>query len=136
MGPRAHTGRPQSTDPFDERAPGILEAALGRTRIGREETMSDRNQQIEIIITDGILNISIGVDLLVHAVTNGSDFWDEVSLKVTDNDLFVAAIAHELELEQEDGTTLVHLMFDKAAENAVENGCEGIEETEEEEEGE
>lgn len=98
--------------------------------------MSDRNQQIEIIITDGILNISIGVDLLVHAVTNGSDFWDEVSLKVTDNDLFVAAIAHELELEQEDGTTLVHLMFDKAAENAAENGCEGIEETEEEEEGE
>lgn len=90
----------------------------------------DRNQQLEVKNEDGVLNISIGVDLLVHAITQGSDFWPEDELTVTDADVFASEIARELESEQEDGTTIVHLMLDKAAENALNNGCEGVDEIE------
>ena len=48
---------------------------------------------------------------------------DGAECKVTDE----AAILQELRHEEEDGTTLVHIMLDKAAERAVENGAEGIE---------
>ncbi|TVV75565.1 hypothetical protein [Sphingomonas solaris] len=92
--------------------------------------MSDfQDQQLSVEIVDGRLLISIGTGLLVHAVTNGSDFWDEVELVVTDPEAFAAAIAAELEHEEEDGTTPVHRMLDKAAERAVENGCDGVDET-------
>lgn len=91
--------------------------------------MTDRNQQLKVEIVDGVLNISIGVDLLIYAITHGSDFWpDDDELVVTDPDVFAAEIARELENEEEDGTTLVHRMFDKAAETAVDNGCEGVDE--------
>ncbi len=95
--------------------------------------MTDRNQQLKVEIIEGVLKISIGVDLLVHAVTHGADFWPENELVVSDNDEFAAAIAQELENDcfQEDGTTVLHVAFDKAAELAVENGCEGIADAEE-----
>jgi len=83
-----------------------------------------RDQQLEVGVVDGRLVISIGVDLLVHAVTH-SDDWPEDG-QVVDPDKFAAAIARQLEDEQEDGTTPLHLAFDAAAVKAIEDGDESV----------
>lgn len=46
--------------------------------------------------------------------------------RVSDVNAFADAVVYELEREQEDGTTPVHLLFDAAMQNAVEDGCEGV----------
>ncbi|HAM58565.1 MAG TPA: hypothetical protein DCQ64_25400 [Candidatus Rokubacteria bacterium] len=48
--------------------------------------------------------------------------------RVADVNAFAEAIVEELDREEEDGATPVHRLFDGAMEEAVENGCEGIEE--------
>lgn len=83
-----------------------------------------RNQQLTVEVVDGRLVISIGVDLLVHAVTHG-DGWEE-DWEVIDADKFASAIAGQLEREEEDGTTLVHRAFDDAAMAAIEDGDDGV----------
>ena len=51
----------------------------------------------------------------------------DLRLKITDVALFAAAVVQELEREEEDGTTPVHRLFDKAFEEAAEQGSEGVE---------
>ncbi|PAQ03691.1 hypothetical protein LRP31_25660 [Mesorhizobium mediterraneum] len=46
--------------------------------------------------------------------------------KVTDPAAFAKAVYHQLNDEEEDGTTIVHRMFDDAIKEAVEQGAEGI----------
>lgn len=95
--------------------------------------MSDNRQQgLSIEIADGRLCISIGVSALCHAATSGP-YFDSIcaesdqEITITDEDVFAKEIVRELHQEEENGTTLVHLMLDKAAERAVESGAEGIE---------
>lgn len=45
---------------------------------------------------------------------------------VTDRAVWAREVVRELNSESEDGTTLVHLMFDKAFLQAAEQGAEGI----------
>lgn len=52
---------------------------------------------------------------------------EEHSLKVTAPALLAHELVHELNREEEDGTTLVHLMMDKAVIRATEDGAFGIE---------
>lgn len=47
---------------------------------------------------------------------------------VTDAAEFAKEFVHELNNEQEDGTTPLHVVFDKAMSSAIDNGCDGIEE--------
>lgn len=92
-----------------------------------------RNTSLDVNIENGILSISIGVDALVEAVQANphSNFFGLVeSMKVTDNDAFAEAILFSLQEEREDGATPVHIMFDRAAEHAIEQGCDGVEEVE------
>lgn len=51
---------------------------------------------------------------------------DTLVPKITDPKVFAKEVLHTLRREEEDGTTLVHEMFDKAIEEAVEQGAEGI----------
>ena len=84
--------------------------------------MSDK--QLEIKVEDGVLNISIGVDILAFAILHGdTEFGSAI---ITDNNGFAKEIVRELLLEEADGGTPVHRMFDKAALNAAENGAEYI----------
>ena len=83
-----------------------------------------RNKQLNVEVIDGVLKISIGVDLLCFAIEHGPE---GVDLKITDNDVFVAEIVNELLTEEEDGSTPVHRMFDRAASEAVDNGAYGVE---------
>jgi hypothetical protein len=80
-------------------------------------------------IIDGHLVIKLDLKTLCFAAVRGPYFENEECKepKVTDEKVFAEAIVHELNAEAEDGTTLVHRMLDQAAENAVEQGAEGIE---------
>jgi hypothetical protein len=83
----------------------------------------------QIEIKDGKLLISIGIDALIFGVTHGryfDNYPEGEQPKVTNKALFADAIRCELEREEEDGTTLLYAMLDKAAENAIEDGCDGI----------
>lgn len=101
--------------------------------ISDEELRDDgRPAGLHVDIIKGRLVISIGISALCFAATRGP-YFDDICARtsqdiiVTDQDAFAKEILRELRREEEDGTTLVHLMLDKAAERAVENGAEGIE---------
>ncbi len=81
------------------------------------------NQDLAVEIVDGVLTISIGVDTLVKAVDLGDD-----SIVVIDPHAFAADILSVLNDEAEDGTTPVHLLFDAAAQRAVEDGSIAVSE--------
>lgn len=83
-----------------------------------------RNQQMSVEIKDGRLEISIGVDLMCHAITHGPC---QDALEITDNDMFAGEVLRALKYEEEDGTNPVHRMLDAAAEQAIEDGAEGCE---------
>jgi len=84
-----------------------------------------REQQLQIEVVEGRLVISIGVDLLIGSAIEVPAI-DGGELVVTDADAFITAIVDELEAEEGDGTTLIHHALDKAANNAIDNGCEGV----------
>ena len=88
-----------------------------------------RVQPLEIDIIKGRLVISVGVETIGHAISLSPyimRFEDGEEPQITDPDLFAKEIVRELDRESEDGTTLIHLALDKAAERAIENGCEGV----------
>lgn len=53
--------------------------------------------------------------------------------KVIDPAAFAKELARELNDEDDDGTTRIHRMLDKAIEGAIDQGAEGIEEHEDQE---
>lgn len=48
--------------------------------------------------------------------------------QITDPAVFAKELCGELNREEEDGTTPIHRLFDRAIDKAAENGAEGIEE--------
>lgn len=96
------------------------------SKAGNSETAEDgrRMQQLQVSVDNGVLSISIGVDVLAHAVTMGAGGMGE--LTVTDADVFAGELVHALKSEEEDGTTPVHRMLDKVSKHAAEQGAEGI----------
>lgn len=101
-------------------------------------TENQKEQQLAVAVEGDRMMISIGVDLLVHAVTHGPYFqgFDDEECVVTDKKVFVQSIAKALLFEEEDGTTPLHRAFDEAAESVCENGEPGIEFFNEDEEEE
>jgi len=91
----------------------------------RRRITDQSGSQIAITIKDGKLIISIGVALLAHAVQNAPDW--PMDMYISDIRAFAKTIAHALEQEEEDGTTPVHRMLDGAAEWAIEQGEDGVE---------
>jgi hypothetical protein len=88
--------------------------------------VSARDQGLTIEIVDGRVMISIGIDALIFAV-KGSEMWEEQlenqrGWSIGNEDGFAQDIVAELEDEQEDGTTEVHLMFDRAIQRAFDQG--------------
>jgi hypothetical protein len=84
---------------------------------------------INIEIVDGRLIVSASVGTMIQAFKYCSNYmtqFDEQEYTI-DGPEFVQEIMGELLVEDEDGTTLIHKMFDKAAERAIENGCKGVE---------
>ena len=89
-----------------------------------------RDKGLDIKVEGGVLTISIGVNALAQAIRMGFD--DRMDpIKITDTEEFIDAVVNELSWEEEDGSTVVHAMFDLAAERAIHDGCEGVEAGEE-----
>ena len=93
-------------------------------------------QALSVKIDDELLVISIGIKSLAFATEScpalekfyekGPRFGQFDGPKVFDPVAFAAAVVEELGREEEDGTTPVHLLFDQAAADAIENGADGI----------
>ena len=96
------------------------------------------NKTLEVHIIDGQLVVRIGVETLAWA-SDHSDFStpydDKVGAfvpkwKVIDQLEFAKDVARELRREEEDGSSLLTNVLDKAIEAAIEQGSLGIEEME------
>ncbi len=88
--------------------------------------MNLRNQALRVEITDARVIVSIGFDALIAGVEE-ADFWDAELLEVSDANAFASAIAHALEDdEDENGLTPLQAALDRAAQVAVEEGCDGV----------
>ena len=76
--------------------------------------------------------MSIGVDTLAFAAANHPEFWDGVSglgvpnIKVDNVGVFAREVCAMINREDEDGSTLLTRMLDKAIFLAVEQGCDGV----------
>ena len=83
---------------------------------------------LQVIATNGMLQIRIGQNVLAFAVkSNPQLFTDESEVEITDNAELLKAITAQLSDEAEDGTTLVHSMLDKAFQKELDFGdCEAI----------
>jgi len=88
------------------------------------------SNELKVEVIDNVLTISIGMDALACAFEHSEYNWDSLKEaprnQITHHEKFIEDVKYELLEEDHDGTTLVHLMFDKAMENAVEQGTEGI----------
>lgn len=87
------------------------------------------------VVRSGQIVISIDVDAL-PLILSGSISSGEVlhhPCKVVDPEAFAKEVCRALNRESENGTTPVHIMFDKAFEHAIEYGAEGVDECTEEE---
>ena len=69
--------------------------------------------------------IRIGIPPLMWALQHET-VW-ESQFGITDPEAFSKAIVKALNEDDEEGTTLVHRMFDSAADAAMAQGCEGVE---------
>lgn len=94
-----------------------------------------KDRCLEVKIEDEELIIRIGISTLAGAIRLSPYIdgivmdhdGDENVVDITDEAVFADAIREAMQIEEEDGTTPIHRMFDSAAEWAIEQGCEGIE---------
>lgn len=77
-----------------------------------------KGQDLKVIVEDGELRISVGVDVLPTIIESSFP-----GAEVNDPDSFAIEIMERLTQEADDGTTLVHEMFDRATDLAAEDGC-------------
>lgn len=86
--------------------------------------MRHEDAPLEITLDDGRLSISIGIATLAFAVTHGAGV--EGVYRIADPWKAAESIRHYLLEEDEEGTTPVHTLLDKAAWEAWEQGEEGF----------
>lgn len=92
--------------------------------------MLKRNIPLRCRIIERVLTIEVGIDTLKHAADRHEDFWqpqtDKVALIVSDPEIFAKDVRSALLSEEEDGSTRITVMLDKAILEAVEQGSEGL----------
>jgi hypothetical protein len=84
---------------------------------------------LSVKVEDDELVIRIGVDTLAWAGERCPDLEDEryePMFRIVNATEFANDVLHELKKEEEDGTTLVHLMLDKAIVSAIEQGSAAV----------
>lgn len=84
--------------------------------------MSKRDERLEIKVSEGLVTIAAGVRFLSQVC-----LVDDGRLTITDEEEFASAFETALQFEEEDGTTIVHKMFDEAFNWCLEQGQEGVE---------
>jgi hypothetical protein len=84
--------------------------------------MENANKPLDIKIKNEVLQITIGVDTLIWALENAPC----CPFQINNKSKFLKEFLCSLGSEEEDGSTLIHRAFDEAANNAFENGAEGM----------
>ena len=92
-----------------------------------------KNKHLTIQVAEGKLIIEIGIETLAMAsylpLSDYSvDHEDYITPLIVDNARMAIGVCNELLEEDEEGTTMVHEMLDKAIMRAYENGSEGFHE--------
>lgn len=83
-------------------------------------------------LEDGEIVIRVPIDAIPSAAAIAFDNhygFEQHNTQVVYVDTFAIELLHELRKEAEDGTTLVHLMLDKACVQCAEAGAFGLNET-------
>ncbi|WP_433588238.1 hypothetical protein [Pseudomonas koreensis] len=93
--------------------------------------ISKTQDALSIGIEGDHLVIRIGVDCLCN-ITEMSDTWpardeDGTACKILDRKQFLKELVGELERDDEQGATSIHLAFDEAALGVMESGSEAVE---------
>ena len=84
--------------------------------------MKKRDQPLRVELKQGLLSISVGIGTLAYC-NNHDERLDGIN--IVDADAFGKDLVFELNREEEDGTTPVYLLFDKAIQDAADNGAQG-----------
>jgi hypothetical protein len=103
----------------------------------KENTMKNEDSPMEVKVDQGVLMISIGIDTLAWAFEHQDDnnpWLDSAhdfvqSLKVIDPLQFAKDVACEITREEEDGTSPLHLFFDKMCNEACDQGSGGVDDS-------
>jgi len=99
-----------------------------RLRAREEEGMTEPTPEADAALEVGVVGnrlvISIGVSTLAFTVVHGAGV--EEDMRITDPLAAAREIAQYLQQEDEEGTTPVHTLLDKAAWDAWENGGKGF----------
>lgn len=85
---------------------------------------------LDVEIKDDLLTITIGTEALIWSLEGAAC----CPFKITNKRKFLKEFLNYLKSEEEDGATLIHRAFDEAANNAFENGAEGMKDLYEDEE--
>lgn len=94
---------------------------------------SQEDDYLKVGIKGDKLVISIGTEILLHAVEIGRGYGlGDVAIK--DKELFLTELVSALKSEKEDGTTLIYEALDQAVTNMIENGAESVDWLESDEE--
>lgn len=87
---------------------------------------------LRCLIKKKSLVIEVSFDVLKFATENHPELYEDELDKgryvVTDVTIFAKEVVRELHKEEEDGTTPVHSLLDKAILDAICNGAQGVEE--------
>jgi hypothetical protein len=98
----------------------------------RIKTKLSEELPLECKYRNGALTIRIGEKVLAFATEQNPDLWDgemdKPRFKVTDAKAFSREVMRAMNKEEEDGSTLLSRMIDQATLNAIDYGCEGVEE--------
>ncbi len=95
--------------------------------------MAERGESLTVGVSQKAIVIRLPLSIL-PLVLQGAPFNDrgdgarEPRFRVTDPMAFAEAVCDVLKREEEDGTTPVHLLLDRAMEDALEDGREGVQE--------
>lgn len=81
-------------------------------------------QPLRVEVEGGRLTISIGIGTLAFAVQHADNQWPE-DIYISDPYEFAKDVSRVLSKESEDGTTPIHVMLDKAAVEAADQGSDG-----------
>lgn len=84
-----------------------------------------KNTNLTVEVKEGVLLISIGTEILCHSCEVGRRYGIS-DIKITDKKQFISSLVRQLESEDEDGSTLMHEMFDGAVTVMLENGELGV----------
>ncbi len=122
---------------MNPRADGLVRSSAELGLMAGEETMSTNTEgcarlESEAQIVGDKLVIALRISTLAHAARH-SDYFDHCAeagspLKITDEALFAKSVAYALNAEEEDGSTPITRMLDKAFEHVCEQGEDGVEE--------